>query len=136
MSLMFDFFSSPHLRFAKKAFHGTLEEKFELRHDVNFTDGGIFHQIMGEQTVRTNTLHGQGIKENGARIVVDGYAPDGTPEAIYVDNAPGFALGVQWHPEYRAAQDPVSKALFGAFGDACRSWNAGHRPDKMRVVEV
>ncbi|MDD9921019.1 MAG: gamma-glutamyl-gamma-aminobutyrate hydrolase family protein [Boseongicola sp.] len=115
---------------------GTLEEKFELRHDVNFTDGGVFHQIMGEQTVRTNTLHGQGIKENGARIVVDGYAPDGTPEAIYVDNAPGFALGVQWHPEYRAAQDPVSKALFGAFGDACRSWNAGHRPDKMRVVEV
>lgn len=104
---------------------GTLEEKFELRHEVTLTEGGPFHQIFGHSKVMTNTLHGQGIKEPGRRIVIDGYAPDGTPEAIYVKDAPGFALSVQWHPEWNADADPVSRPLFEAFGDACRIWSAG-----------
>ena len=107
---------------------GTMEEKFELRHDVRFTEGGVFHRVMRAQVVRTNTLHGQGIKDAGPRIVVDGHAEDGTPEAIYVDGAPGFTLAVQWHPEYEAAKDPVSKPLFEAFGAAAREWAAGQRP--------
>lgn len=104
---------------------GTLEEKFELRHEVTLTEGGPFHQIFGHSKVMTNTLHGQGIKEPGRRIVIDGYAPDGTPEAIYIKDAPGFALSVQWHPEWNADADPVSRPLFEAFGDACRIWSAG-----------
>ncbi len=111
---------------------GTLEEKFALRHDVTFTKGGPFHRIMGSDVVRTNTLHGQGIKATGERIVIDGTAPDGTPEAIYVEGAPGFAFGVQWHPEYRAAEDPVSRPLFEAFGGALRAWAAGERTSHLR----
>ncbi len=103
---------------------GTLEEKFELRHEVTLTEGGPFHQVFGSRKVMTNTLHGQGIKEPGPRIVIDGHAPDGTPEAIYVQDAPGFTLSVQWHPEWNAADDPVSRPLFEAFGDACRRWAA------------
>jgi putative glutamine amidotransferase len=72
-------------------------------------------------------LHGQGIKRPGQRIVIDGTAPDGTPEAIYVEGAPGFTLSVQWHPEWNAATDPVSRPLFTAFGDAARAWAAGRR---------
>ncbi|WP_417274254.1 gamma-glutamyl-gamma-aminobutyrate hydrolase family protein [Celeribacter halophilus] len=97
---------------------GTLEEKFALRHPVRLTEGGVFHKLLGASEVMTNTLHGQGIKKPGARIVVEGYAPDGTPEAIYVKDAPGFTLAVQWHPEYRAGEDPVSRPLFEAFGSA------------------
>jgi putative glutamine amidotransferase len=82
----------------------------------------------------TNTLHGQGIKRAGARIVIDGHAPDGTPEAIYIEGAPGFTLSVQWHPEYRAAQDPVSRPLFEAFGAAARAWAERRRP--VPVAEV
>jgi putative glutamine amidotransferase len=108
--------------------NGTIEEKFELRHDVTFTKGGVFHDVMGAEVVRTNTLHGQGIKKAGPRIVVDGYADDGTPEAIYIEGASGFTLAVQWHPEYEAANDPVSRPLFEAFGEAARSWNRGARP--------
>lgn len=107
---------------------GTLEEKFELRHDVRFTSGGVFHRVMGSDVVRTNTLHGQGIKDAGPRIVIDGYAEDGTPEAIYVKDAAGFTLAVQWHPEYEAANDPVSRPLFEAFGEAAREWASGVRP--------
>ncbi len=107
---------------------GTLEEKFALRHEVTFSDGGVYHKLFGAKRVMTNTLHGQGIKEPGARIVIDGHAPDGTPEAIYVENAPGFTLSVQWHPEWNAAKDPVSRPLFEAFGAAVRDWAEGRRP--------
>ncbi len=111
---------------------GTLEEKFALRHVVRFTADGPFHRLMGAQEVMTNTLHGQGIKQAGARIVVDGEAPDGTPEALYVKGAPGFALAVQWHPEWDAANDPVSRPLFEALGDAARAWKEGRRPAVLR----
>ncbi|WP_298262147.1 gamma-glutamyl-gamma-aminobutyrate hydrolase family protein [uncultured Litoreibacter sp.] len=111
---------------------GTLEEKFELRHAVTFTENGPFHQLMGAQEVMTNTLHGQGIKQAGDRVVIDGRAPDGTPEAIYIQDAPGFSLSVQWHPEYRAAQDPVSRPLFKAFGEAVQAWAAQKRPQALK----
>jgi putative glutamine amidotransferase len=104
---------------------GTLEEIFELRQRVRFTEGGVFHGLMGAAEVVTNTLHGQGILEPGGRIAIDGWADDGTPEALYVRDAPGFTLSVQWHPEYNAANDPVSRRLFTAFGDAVRAWAAG-----------
>lgn len=106
---------------------GTLDEKFELRHKVSFSEGGVFHRLMGKPEVMTNTLHGQGIKTAGRGIVIDGCACDGTPEAIYIKGAAGFTLAVQWHPEYNATQDPVSKALFSAFGDAARAWKSGAR---------
>ena len=101
---------------------GTLEEKFALRHVVTLTEGGVFHRLFGAPEVMTNTLHGQGIKAIGQNIVVDGHARDGTPEAIYVKDAPGFTLSVQWHPEWDAANDPVSRPLFEAFGEAVRAW--------------
>lgn len=104
---------------------GTLDEKFALRHAVTLTEGGPFHRVMGKTEIMTNTLHGQGIKEPGERIVIDGVAPDGTPEAIYVAGASGFTLGVQWHPEYQADIDPVSRPLFEAFGAAAAAWSRG-----------
>lgn len=104
---------------------GTLEEKFALRHVVSLNEGGVFHQLFGAPEVMTNTLHGQGIKRVGQRVVIDGHAPDGTPEAIYIKDAPGFTLSVQWHPEWDAINDPVSRPLFEAFGAAVRAWATG-----------
>ncbi|MDG1431161.1 MAG: gamma-glutamyl-gamma-aminobutyrate hydrolase family protein [Paracoccaceae bacterium] len=103
---------------------GTIDEKFALRHEVTFSTDGPFQQLLGAQKVMTNTLHGQGIRDSGSRIVVDGHAPDGTAEAIYVKDAPGYTLSVQWHPEYNAANDPVSRPLFEAFGEAVHKWRA------------
>ena len=103
---------------------GTLEEKFALRHPVRLTPGGVFHRLFGADEVMTNTLHGQGIKTPGAGVVIDGTAPDGTPEAIYVEGAKGFTLSVQWHPEWNAQNDPVSRPLFTAFGAAAQAWAA------------
>ncbi len=107
---------------------GTIDDKFAVRHTVHLTEGGLYHQLLGAKDVMTNTLHGQGIKDPGKRVVIDGMADDGTPEALYVKDAPGFALAVQWHPEFRASSDPVSRPLFEAFGAAARAWAESKRP--------
>ena len=108
---------------------GTWEEISELRQRVTFVEGGVFHRLMGSQEVMTNTLHGQAVWEAGDRIVIDGVADDGTPEALYVRDAPGFTLCTQWHPEFNAPEDPVSIKLFSAFGDAVRIWSkSGAQP--------
>ncbi len=101
---------------------GTLEEKFEHRHNVKMNAGSPFNRIFGTDTVLVNSLHGQGVEEAGQRVIIEGHAPDGTPEAISIKDAPGFALAVQWHPEYNANADPVSRPLFEAFGHALVNW--------------
>ena len=63
-----------------------------------------------------NSLHGQGICQPAERVIVEGRAEDNTPEAIYIKGAKSFAMAVQWHPEYNAAHDEVSRPLFEAFG--------------------
>ena len=102
---------------------GTLEKKFALAHKVIVSKDGPFSKAFGSSEVLTNTLHGQGIKTTGARVVIDGYAPDGTPEAIFIKDASGFTLSVQWHPEWNAEVDPVSRPLFAAFGEAASAWS-------------
>jgi putative glutamine amidotransferase len=91
---------------------------FADRHDVTLVPGGAFARILGFETIRVNSLHGQGILEPGKRVVVEGVAEDGTIEAIRIADAPGFALGVQWHAEYEAQHNWVNRTLFQAFGAA------------------
>jgi putative glutamine amidotransferase len=91
---------------------------FADRHDVKLVPDGAFAQLLGRETIRVNSLHGQGILEPGSRIVIEGVAEDGTIEAIRIADAAGFALGVQWHAEYDAQTNPINRALFEAFGKA------------------
>jgi putative glutamine amidotransferase len=91
---------------------------FADRHEVTLTADGAFARILGCRTIRVNSLHGQGILEPGKRVVVEGVAEDGTIEAIRIADAPGFALGVQWHAEYDPQRNPINRALFQAFGEA------------------
>jgi putative glutamine amidotransferase len=91
---------------------------FADRHDVSLVPDGVFARLLGSETIRVNSLHGQGILEPGERVIVEGVAEDGTIEAIRIADAPGFALGVQWHAEYDAQRNAVNRALFQAFGEA------------------
>ena len=91
---------------------------FADRHDVALVPDGTFARILGKDTIRVNSLHGQGILEPGERVVIEGVAEDGTIEAIRIADAPGFALGVQWHAEYDPQTNPINRALFQEFGRA------------------
>jgi putative glutamine amidotransferase len=68
-----------------------------------------------------NSLHGQGIKRLGERLVAEALAPDGLVEGVRVDGAPGFAYGVQWHPEWRHAENAFYQRSLEAFAAACRA---------------
>src|SRR5436309_8281199 len=94
---------------------------FADRHEVSLIPDGAFAKILGCETIRVNSLHGQGIDRPGERIVVEGVAEDGTIEAIRIADAPGFALGVQWHAEYDPQKNPVNRKLFEAFGQALQA---------------
>ncbi|HXX50404.1 MAG TPA: gamma-glutamyl-gamma-aminobutyrate hydrolase family protein, partial [Xanthobacteraceae bacterium] len=105
-------------RLANGELHPDVEVVFAERHEVRLTPGGVFAKLLGAECIRVNSLHGQGILEPGKRIVVEGIAEDGTIEAIRIADAPGFALGVQWHAEHEAQGNPVNRKLFEAFGAA------------------
>ena len=103
-------------------FHPDVEVIFAERHEVRLTPGGAFAKLLGTESIRVNSLHGQGILEPGRRIVIEGVAGDETIEAIRIAEAPGFALGVQWHAEHEAQRNPVNRKLFEAFGVALSNY--------------
>ncbi len=91
-------------------------------HDVDLAEGGLLHGLAGAaRTARVNSLHHQGIDRLSAHLSVEAAASDGVIEAVRVTRATGFALGVQWHPEYDYETDALSTAIFAAFGEAARA---------------
>ncbi|MGH6933122.1 MAG: gamma-glutamyl-gamma-aminobutyrate hydrolase family protein, partial [Dongiaceae bacterium] len=98
----------------------SFDERYVPRHAVTFAPDGAFARILGTTEIEVNSLHWQGIDRLADDLIAEGTAPDGTIEAVQVRSARSFALGVQWHPEYRAMRNNVSRALFKAFGDAAR----------------
>jgi putative glutamine amidotransferase len=89
-------------------------------HNVRIVRGSWLHRIAGTGTIAVNSLHNQGIHQLAPGLVAEATAPDGTIEAIRAVEVPGFAVGVQWHPEYDWEQDTVSRRIFEAFGEAVR----------------
>lgn len=101
---------------------GPPDVKFGPAHEIRITPGGFLEKLLGSTPVVVNSVHGQAVHRPAPGVRVEALAPDGVIEAIHVPDAPGFNLGVQWHPEWNAAGDPVSEAIFHAFGDACRAY--------------
>ncbi len=101
-----------------------IPDQYAPSHPVNLVEGGLLHSLAGARSAMVNSLHGQGVRRLGRDLIVEAVADDGLVEAFRVDSAPGFNLAVQWHPEWQAAANEFSMAMFRAFGDACRSYAA------------
>lgn len=93
-------------------------------HEVLVQPGGVLERVIGQPRFQVNSVHGQAVNRLAPGLRVEARAPDGLVEAFSVESAPGFSLCVQWHPEWLAADNPVSVAMLTAFGDACRSYRA------------
>lgn len=104
----------------------SLDERYRERHPVTLTPGGVLHTLSGgAATVMVNSLHEQGIDRVADRLEVEAVSDDGIVEATSVKGAQSFALSVQWHPEHPIAMEwPLSRAMFAAFGEACRQRRA------------
>ena len=97
-----------------------LEVQYGPSHEVRLEPGGMLQKIAARDRLSVNSLHWQGVMTLGKGLLVEAHAADGVIEAFRVADAPSFALGVQWHPEWQFASNPFSSALFAAFGAACR----------------
>jgi putative glutamine amidotransferase len=98
----------------------SLEDQYGPSHTVTLIEGGLLRSMANADNVMVNSLHAQGVAKLASGVTVEAIADDGLIEAFRVDDVPGFALAVQWHPEWQVTQDSFSMAIFKAFGDACR----------------
>lgn len=95
-----------------------MDDRFGPSHAIRLE--GELRDWVGQETVIVNSLHGQGIRRLADGLRPRAFAEDGLVEAVLGPNDHPFCLGVQWHPEWKAGDNPVSMSLFHRFGDAVR----------------
>ncbi|WP_303982140.1 gamma-glutamyl-gamma-aminobutyrate hydrolase family protein [Dongia mobilis] len=105
---------------------GTYDEIYKPAHPLQLEPASYFAEILKTEQTVINSVHWQAIDRLGNGLVVEGRAPDGVIEAVRV-SAKRFAMGVQWHPEYRCIDNPDSMELFRAFGAAARAYATERR---------
>lgn len=99
-----------------------IDVQYGPSHEVVVQPGGRLEAIVGSGRLSVNSVHGQGVKLLADGLRVEATAPDGLVEAFSLPDAPGFNLCLQWHPEWQAERNPVSRRLFEAFGAAVRQY--------------
>ena len=96
-----------------------VEVQYGLAHSIAIEPGGVLAQLLERPQFDVNSLHGQAVDRLGQGLLVEARAPDGVIEAFSQPDAPGFNLGLQWHVEWQAAENPISMQILKAFGAAC-----------------
>lgn len=99
-----------------------VDHQYGPAHPLQVEPDGLLARILQTERIVVNSLHGQGVNRLAPGLRVEARAPDGLVEAFSPASSPGFALGVQWHPEWQAASNPVSMRLLEAFGEAARAF--------------
>jgi putative glutamine amidotransferase len=112
----------PGYRVHKENPEDPLDVQYGPSHEVEFTSGGLLHGMTGVSRAMVNSVHSQGVDRLADELEVEAVSDDGLIEAFTVRGAPGFTLGVQWHPEWKPLENAVSTAMFRSFGDACRAY--------------
>jgi len=109
---------------------GNAEQQYACSHPVTVIPGGVLESIVEQSSIEVNSIHAQGVNRLAPGLRVEARAPDGLVEAFSMPQAPGFNLCVQWHPEWQAANNPLSLRLFEAFGNACRAYRDRSKADR------
>jgi putative glutamine amidotransferase len=95
-------------------------------HPVELAQRSRLTGILGqadERDVRVNSSHHQAVRAPGDNLRVVAICPgDGVVEAVELDAANHFVVGVQWHPERTFKQSRFSRAIFSEFIDAAAEW--------------
>jgi putative glutamine amidotransferase len=113
--------------------HDDVDVRYAPSHAINIRPGGMLEKILGKRETMVNSIHRQGIKRLAPGLAVEATAPDGIIEAVSVRDAKTFAFGTQWHPEFKAMNNPDSVRLFAAFGEAVRA-HARKRSGPVRQI--
>ncbi|MFZ6748119.1 gamma-glutamyl-gamma-aminobutyrate hydrolase family protein [Undibacterium sp. Ren11W] len=113
-------YALPGMREHREDYNASVTQQYADVHMVKMVADTWFAKLMQQEEIAVNSLHGQGIKTLGKGLQALAHAEDGLIEAVHLPEHKQFTLGVQWHPEWQAAQNPFSIRMFEAFGDACR----------------
>jgi putative glutamine amidotransferase len=98
----------------------TFEDMFAHSHEVELAGDGVLARAMGTRRIEVNSVHYQGIDRLGAGLRIEARAPDGVIEAVSGQGNGAPVLAVQWHPEWRTADNPQSQQFFQLLGRALR----------------
>jgi len=103
-------------------------EQYGPAHPIHLVAGGWLAEWLDCTQWQVNSLHGQGVDVMAASLLAEAHAPDGLLEAVRLNSPGSWVVGVQWHPEWRFAQDRLSTRLFDEFGRAAIAYSKQHRP--------
>jgi putative glutamine amidotransferase len=92
------------------------DEEYAPAHEVTIIPGGVLAALSGMTRAMVNSLHHQGVDRLAPMLTVEAVASDGQIEAVSMPSAGAFLLGVQWHPEWKMAGDPLNRAILSGFG--------------------
>jgi putative glutamine amidotransferase len=105
------------------ALGGTLRQHVDdhrgVLHSVAVVPGSRTEAAMGTSGPTGWSRHHQVIERVGAGLVVTARDADGLVEGVELPDR--WVVGVQWHPEDSAAEDPAQQGLFDAFVAECRA---------------
>jgi len=82
-------------------------------HEVRLEPSSILASTTGGTSLQGASFHHQGIARTGAGLRPVAWAPDGLLEAF--EHEDQWLVGVQWHPEDTAADDPLQQRLYDRF---------------------
>lgn len=88
-------------------------------HPVKLLPRTKLGKILGEEILTVNSIHHQAVDQVGLGLNISAVSADGFVEGMEVYLHP-FCIGVQWHPEHMAKDDPKQQKLFDAFIAACK----------------
>ncbi|MBC7770453.1 MAG: gamma-glutamyl-gamma-aminobutyrate hydrolase family protein [Phycisphaerales bacterium] len=98
----------------------SFSEYFEHIHPVTLKEGGWLKRAYDKEKIDVVSVHYQGVDKLGAGLQVEATAPDGVIEAISAEVNGAPVLAVQWHPEWKAHENPESQTFFKLLGRALR----------------
>lgn len=94
--------------------HSQKEPRRQPTHAVKVQEGTRLAATLGALDLEVNSFHHQALKGLGRGLRAAAWAPDGIVEGVDLPSAPGFVLGVQWHPEDLVGHDAAARRLFAA----------------------
>jgi putative glutamine amidotransferase len=115
--------------------HGVPVANTQTMHDVEPLPGSRLLATAGVRELRCSSHHHQGVDRVGDGLVVTGRSADGLVEAIEreVEDPYGrvWMLGVQWHPEDTAPEDPAQQAIFDGLVTLARWHGSRAKPGEV-----
>ena len=112
---------TPHLPYVfGESVQHRLPPRVPTTHSVRIERTGAFAEIFAETELPVCSWHHQAVRALGRGLRATAHAPDGVIEGIALEAHP-FALGVQWHPEMQAADDPRQLRVFQALVERARA---------------